>query len=92
MDNTKEKMSGSFTAQFNIDYKKAESFIECLEHLHKISENFDLNEVYKHYDNKTIDERKQSNEDAKRKERKREKKSVTVFKSKTLKTSSTKYC
>ena len=85
MDNTKEKMSGSFTAQFNIDYKKAESFIECLEHLHKISENFDLNEVYKHYDNKTIDERKQSNEDAKRKERKREKKSVTVFKSKTLK-------
>jgi hypothetical protein len=78
-------MSGSFTAQFNIDYKKAENFIECLEHLHKISENFDLNEVYKHYDNKTINERKQSNEDAKRKERKREKKSVTVFKSKTLK-------
>ena len=88
MDNNKEKKnmsSGAFTAQFNTSHNKATHFIECLEFLNNISKNFDLNEVYKHYDNKTIDERKQSNEDAKRKERKREKKSVTVFKSKTLK-------
>ena len=85
MDNTKEKMSGSFTAQFNSNSEKAKHFLEAIQFLNQNVNNFDINEVWKLFDELNIQDREVEIQKDEKKKRKREKKSVSVFKSKTMK-------
>lgn len=86
MDNNKEKkMSGSFTAQFNSNSEKAKHFLEAIQFLNQNVNNFDIDEVWKLFDELNIKDREVEIQKDEKKRRKREKKSVAVFKSKTMK-------
>ncbi len=85
MDNKKTKMSGSFTAQFNSNSEKAKHFLEAIQFLEQNVNNFDIDEVWKLFDELTVNDRETEILKDEKKKRKREKKSVAVFKSKTMK-------